>query len=313
MTTAPPAQEAPAVPPARAPTRKERILARLPGRLREIPADLATPILGAIGFVFALNLVLGFLATGRLSPLAVLANLAGSFLTFLVAFLVGRALGKSFWPVAGARLSRRLLATYAKRPEHGDLVMTGRPEFRATRAKRVFETSALVAAILVLYVEVARTFVPLSGTALFFVPALVATLLLTVALVPHWAFAALGFRRLDRARFIVKPLTRDYSDRLRLSNGALVVLVIAISGVVLRQAGATDVQVFIEILQLILSIIPATVVLAASAVAFYARREPRVLEQMARDAISVGFYDARGENETEILAHLRRRPTQDAR
>lgn len=251
-----------------------------------------------------------YLATGRVSPLGAFLQFTGALGSYLIAYFLGWYLGASVWPRHGGTVARKLLESYAKNPERGELVMTGRPEFHRTAARRIWEASALMASLSVLYVLVTRYFVALPGTLAGSVLALVAIAYLSIFLVPHWSFARLGLRRVDRARFIVQPLTRDYSDRLKLSNGALVVLVLGAGGFILRQKGATDAEAMTQMVALALITIPFILLLAASAVAHYQRRERVVLDSLARDAVRLGYRDARGENEADIFRSAR--PSADA-
>lgn len=279
--------------------------AGLKRRLREVSADLVRPIAGATLFVF----VVQFVTTGVYTVGAALAFLVLDSVLVALSLVVGRWIGRRLWPRHGLALTRRLLRGYAKTHERGDLLLTGRSEFVQSMRRRIFEATALIAGLNLLLVFAVAPFLPVTGRVATGILPLVLTIYLTVALVPHWTFARLGLRRVDHARFMVSPLTREYSDRLRISNGAVVLLALGIGGFVLRQQGATDVQAGQQIVSSGLTIVLLSVILVATAVAFYQREETGVVEAAAREAIAMGFRDGRGESEGELAAKLTRKPS----
>ncbi len=286
----------------------ERVRARLPGRLQDVPHDLIAPIALAVVAVLALQVA----RQGRISLGAVIGALTVSFVSLLVSIGVGAWMGRRVWAVRGDRLARRLLVRYAH-PERHDLVLTGRPDFRVTTRRRVWEATVFVASLQVLAFLVLGSFIPTLVVALPAFVFLVGSTFAAVLLVPHWVFARLGLRRVDRARFTVEPVTRVYSDRLRLSRGGLVVIVLGVGGAIIRRAGLDDVQAAVTLASLIVDAIAYTLVATVAAVAFYSREEPLVASTVARHAISLGARDGRGESHEELArgiaeARIRNRP-----
>ncbi|MFA5862068.1 MAG: hypothetical protein WDA16_10280, partial [Candidatus Thermoplasmatota archaeon] len=120
-------------------------------------------------------------------------------------------------------------------------------------------------------------------------------------LVPYWVFGRMGLREVDHERWLVQPMSRRYADRLRLSNGAL--LLVAFGGIVnlAFRAGASPNVAIFEGVQRVGRVIAAVLVIAATAVAFYLRREHDLVLDLEAEAIRDGVRDGRGLTDREFL------------
>lgn len=261
-------------------------------------------LVGPVALAVAADFALDTLVSGRGRGLVLGARVAGFLLGALVAVALGWYLGAYSWPHQGRRMSayllRRALRSSARRPK---VFLTDRADFTPSLARRVLEVVGFAAGSSVI-VAVALTIV---GASAELVAVLVQSLFTLVALwasfvlVPYWAFGRMGLRAVDRERWLVQPMGRRYADRLRLSNGALLLIAFgAVVNLAFRAGRAPDAAVLDGIVT-VGRIIAAVLVTAASAVAFYLRREPALVADLEAEALRDGAIDGRGLTDEQFL------------
>jgi hypothetical protein len=230
---------------------------------------------------------------------------------FLVYFFVGRWIGKHLWPQRGQAIARTLLRRRIKR-KHEFVFVCDRPDRSFTTLRRVWEVVGFAAGLSVI-LSTLLTLIGLTPTSLL-VSAIVLPLILPMVitalsfvLVPYWLFARLGFRIVDPVRWLILPLSRGYADRLKLSNGALILL--ATGGVfnLAFRAGQSNAAAIATALTLVLRVVAVVVVVAATAVAYYLREERRVAHELELGSLTLGIRDGRGMTDGDFLPRL---PTQ---
>lgn len=260
---------------------------------------VARPIAAAAGIAFALDLAL--------DPPDHLGDVLGRILIFpvvvLLAFLVGRWLGQRTWPKRGRRLGAALL-----RKAGGDarvLFLSDRPDFRASHWRRVWDVVGFAAGASVILTAI-LVFAGVGQTSLNAVSTLLVLVMMWFAflLVPYWAFAQLGLRQVDPVRWLVLPMGKRYADRMKLSNGTLLVLGVGAALNVGYRAGAAQEQAFIDGVLTVARIVASVLVMAAAAVAYYEREEGKLLAALEQDALAAGIRDGRGMTDGEFLPRL---------
>jgi hypothetical protein len=224
----------------------------------------------------------------------------------LVALLLGMLMGRVVWPSFGRRLSAYLLRSSMSGARKPRVFLTDHADFDISVARRVFEVVGLVAGATVI-LEVSLTFLgvrsgtvnALSGTFTFL--AFVAAFLL----VPYWVFGRMGLRQVDKSRWLVQPLGRRYAQRLRLSNGALLLVAFgAIVNITIRAGAGTNVAILDGVI-LVGHSIAVVLVTAAAAVSYYLREEHDLMVQLEAEAMRDGVLDARGMTDEEFLPRAR--------
>lgn len=229
-------------------------------------------------------------------------RLAGSGVRILIAVLVGMYLGKYAWPRRGRALGFRILKRTINGKVKPLLLMTDRPDFRPSMPRRIFEVVGFVAGTtIILTAALALAGVTNLGVS---VPSQLYTLLALYAaflLVPYWTFSRMGLRRVDPVRWTVEPLSRRYASRLRLSNGALLLIALGVSINLALRAGATGDAALIASLQLLGHLVAAILVTAASAVAYYSRAEKEVFLALEDEAVKLGIHDGRDMSDGDFL------------
>lgn len=227
---------------------------------------------------------------------------------FVLFFYIGRWVGKHTWPKRGKRLARSMLDRRVKR-EHDFMFLSDRPDRSFKTIQRVWEVVGFAAGLSVII----STLVGLVGlsSASLVVSAIVLPLLLPMlitalayVLVPYWLFARLGFRIVDPVRWLVLPLSRRYADRLKLSNGALILLAIGAVFNLTFRAGASGSVAVATAFILVLRTVAVVVVIAATAVAYYLREERRLAHELELEAIEIGIRDGRGMSDGDFLPRL---------
>lgn len=258
------------------------------------------PVLAAAGIAFALDLALA-------PPTSVLGGALRAIPTsvaVLFAYLVGRWLGKRTWPKRGRKLARALLRERAADPKR-ILFLSERPDFEARHWRRTWEVvgfaaggSVILAAVLV--------FAGLRGGSLSAISTVLVLGMMWLAflLVPYWAFGQLGIRQVDATRWLVLPLGKRYADRMKLSNGALLLLGIGAAFNIGYRAGATQEQAFMDGIRTVAGIVASVLVMAATAVAYYERDERKLLAQLEGDALAAGIRDGRRMADEDFLPRL---------
>lgn len=256
------------------------------------------PVLAAALLSLALRLVLTPPRT-RLE----LGRIGASYTAGLVlALLIGRWLGKSAWPARGRALALRLMARAVAAKAKPVLYLTDRPDFEPRSWKRILEVvgfaggvTILVPATIQLLGAPVHIAGPLGG--LLLILALWGSFLL----VPYWAFARLGIRRVDPVRWMVQPVSRAYAGRLRLSNGALLVIAAGVTINLAFRAGASGDEALVHGVVAVAELAASILVVSAAAVAYYARAEKELVRGLEEDILKLGILDGRAMTDGEFL------------
>lgn len=264
-------------------------------------AEVLGPVLVAALLAFVVELVVD----RPKSPAELAARLVGFPIAVLVAYLVGWWLGKRTWPKRGRALARNLVLRAVDDPRRPVLALTDRPDAQVSIARRVFEVVAFAAGSSVI-VATALQIAGLSSTPL----AIVASFSTLVAiwasfvLVPYWAFSRLGLRSVDPVRWLIEPMSRKYADRLRLANGALLLIAVGLAFNLAFRAGASGDEALRESVVTVLRIVASVLVVAATGVVHYSRGERALLRSFEEEALALGLKDARGMTDGEFLPRL---------
>ncbi|HUR69583.1 MAG TPA: hypothetical protein VM370_10085 [Candidatus Thermoplasmatota archaeon] len=234
--------------------------------------------------------------------------LSGYLVLYVLFFAFGRWLGKHTWPRRGHRLARRMLRRRLRR-RNEFVFVSDRPDRTFSLLTRVWEVVGFAAGVSVLF-SALLSLIGLSERSLsignkvlpLLVPAVACWA--TFVLVPYWLFARLGFRIVDPVRWLVLPLSRRYADRLKLSNGVLLLLAAGAVFNLAFRAGASSGEAVATALILVLRVVASVVVIAATAVAYYVREERRVARDVEDEALTMGIRDGRGMSDGDFLPRL---------
>lgn len=273
-----------------APLRKPRFL-----------EGVRAPLLAVVLVAFLLDLLF--------HPPATAAALAQRALGFALAapipILFGMFLGARSWPRRGRRLARHLLKRTLRQGGRPLLFFTDRPDFRPHLGRRVLEVVGFSAGASVILAAI----LPFLGLATFDILALASVLtLLTLwgsfVLVPYWLFARMGLREVDPVRWLVLPTSRRYADRLRLSNGALLLVALGASVNLAFRAGASGEQALVDGIRGIVGLLTTVFLVAATAAVFYTRKEKALAKEFEEEALAYGVRDGRGMSDGDFLPRL---------
>lgn len=257
------------------------------------------PVAAAVAIAFTLDVVLTRPSLGGVAA-AVFAYLISA--TFF--FFLGRWFGKHTWPKRGRKMARAMLRRRVARGKEF-LFLSDRPDARRSTPQRMWEGFAFAAGGSLLFTTIlsALGLPPLSlFTAGFLVP--VTMVAVSFVLVPYWLFSRLGIRIVEPVRWLILPLSRQYADRLKLSNGFLILLATGASLNLAFRSGAKDFQALSGVLSYILRIAGVVLVISATAVAYYNREERRVAHELEQEAIQMGIRDGRGMTDGDFLPRL---------
>ena len=233
---------------------------------------------------------------------------------FILFFVLGRWLGKYVWTDRGKALTRRLLRRRLRRKEL--VFLSDRPDRSFTTLRRVWEVVGFAAGLSVIFsallgllgLELSEAVAPLVGIRFAsVVTPLLVPLLVTFAsfvLIPYWLFARLGFRIVDPVRWLISPLSRTYADRLKLSNGFLILAGAGLTFNLAYRAGDTNTEAVVTALILVLRNVAVVLVIAATAVAYYLREERAVARLLEHEALEMGIRDGRGMSDGDFLPRL---------
>ncbi|HWH07870.1 MAG TPA: hypothetical protein VNX21_01635 [Candidatus Thermoplasmatota archaeon] len=269
----------------------------VPERLRLV----AGPVALAIAADFALDLLLAPARSAlEFVVRAVLFLIGASF-----AFLVGRWLGTRSWPARGRRLTRKVLERMLRDRNKPLLALTDRPDRAPTRWRRVLEVVGFTAGVSIILTSVLPVlgFPPYAVRGLGGVFALLA-LWGSFALVPYWTAIRMGLRVVDPVSWTVTPVSRRYADRLRLSNGAILLIALGVFVNLAVRAGASQEGALVQGVSTVTTIVASVLVMAATAVAYYSTREHALVREMEAEAIAMGVRDARGLTDGEFLPRV---------
>jgi hypothetical protein len=235
--------------------------------------------------------------------------LAARIVTFLFAtvfwFVVGVYLGRRVWPRHGKRLARYLLARTVTQKAPPLVFLTDRPDFEFSLARRLLEVVGFAAGSVVIVIAIlvftgGGTLAQLVSSGLGILVALWGCFVL----VPYWVFGHMGLRRVDGVRWLVVPMSRRYAERLRLTNGALLLLAFGLIFNLSFRAGASGDAAVIDGITTVGHTVASVLVAAATALAFYVHDEHKLIRELEGEAIEMGILDGRGMTDGEFLPRL---------
>lgn len=274
----------------------ERRLAK-PRLLEGVRGPLLLVVLAAFGFDLALQ-------PPHSAPEVVLR--AVSFAVFSPLFLLfGMWLGRRSWPRRGRRLARHVLKRAFRQETRPLVFLTDRPDVAPHLGRRILEVVGFAAGGSV----VVAALLPLLGFDGVNVLALAALLSLfavwaSFVLVPYWLFARMGLRQVDPVRWMVEPVSRRYAGRLRLSNGALLLVALGASVNLAFRAGASGEAALVDGVRVLVSLVASIFLIAASAVVFYSQKEKGLVKEFEAEVLGYGIRDGRGMTDGDFLPRL---------
>ena len=222
----------------------------------------------------------------------------------LVALGLGWWLGTRTWPRRGVRVTRRMLRRRI-RANREMMFICDRPDRGRSLARSVWEVVGFCAGASLAVIGLALSL----GAGAVLVSLLTATLPIASVwaaflLVPYWLLARLGVRTVDPVRWLVQPLSLRYAERMKLSNGALVLLGLGAMFSALFRTGLSGAAAFEQAMLAALRIVTSILVIAAAAVAYYQRRERALAHALELEAIEMGVRDGRGMSDGDFLPRL---------
>jgi hypothetical protein len=239
------------------------------------------------------------------------ARLVARIVGFLVAACLavgyGWYLGARSWRRRGRQLANVLLRRAMRAKRKPVVLLTDRPDFRFSMTRRLFELVAFAAGSTVIVVASLSAIGLPTGLvdALTFVT-VVAALWASFILVPYWVFGHMGLRQVDRERWLVQPMSRHYAQRLRLSNGALLLVAFGTTfNLAFRSRASTEAAVLNGVLD-IAHVVATVLVAATTALAVYVRAEPELILEVEDEAIRDGIRDGRDMTDEQFLPRLPR-------
>jgi hypothetical protein len=259
------------------------------------------PLLAAVVLTFLVDLAL----VPPESWLHVIVRLFGFAIAATLQVGFGMWLGRRSWPKRGRRLARRLVKRAFREDVRPLVFLSDRPDFEPHLGRRVLEVLGFAAGASVVLAAV----LPFLGLASWNVFALAGTLTLftlwaSFILVPYWLFARMGLRQVDPVRWLVQPMSRRYADRLRLSNGALLLVALGASVNLAFRAGASGEVALVDGIQGLVRLVASILLVAASAAVFYAQRERALVKEFEEEVLAYGVRDARGMSDGDFLPRL---------
>ena|SRR5438067_1073439 len=261
------------------------------------------PVLAAVAADFVLQTVLNPGAADRGAALAV--RVASFLIGAAVAVLIGWYLGTRAWPRRGRQLANVLLRRAMRAKTRPIVLLTDRPDFPLSVTRRLVEVVGFAAGSTIIAVA-ALTIAGFSttgldyGTPVFLLLALWSSFIL----VPYWVFGHMGLRQVDPVRWLVQPMSRRYADRLRLSNGALLLLALGmVFNLALRARESADIALVNGIL-VIAHVVASVLVTATTALVFYLRGEHALVREVEEEAVRDGIRDGRGMSDGDFLPKL---------
>lgn len=269
----------------------------VPERLRAVAAPVALAILAD----FSLDLLLAPAGSWIELVARAISFLAGTVFTFLI----GRWIGLRAWPKRGRRLTSRVLERMLRGKHKPLIVLTDRPDRAPTRWRRVLEVVGFVAGVSIILTSL----LPVLGAPPNLVRGLGGVFALlalwgSFALVPYWTAIRMGLRVVDPVLWTVTPLSRRYADRLRLSNGALVLVALGVFVNLAVRAGASQERALVEGVSTVTTIVASVLVMAATAVAYYSTQEHALVRELEAEVVGLGVRDGRGMTDGQFLPRV---------
>lgn len=279
------------------PSLQQRLLRRAPRPWEEIFL--------VIGSAAIVSVLLDALVDPPNDWLEMTARILGSGTRIVLAVLLGMWLGTRAWPARGRQLGTRILRRASREKVKPILFLTSHPDFRPSSARRVLEVVGFAAGttVIVTWVLAVAGLRDLGIS----IPSNLYTLLAlygSFVLVPYWTFARMGLRRIDPVRWTVQPVSQTYAARLRLSNGALLLVALGAAVNLALRAGRQDDQAILEAVRLVGHLVAAILVVAAAAVAYYNRVEKRVVLELEKEALAAGVRDGRDLSDGDFLPRV---------
>jgi len=237
------------------------------------------------------------------------ARLVARIVAFLVvaffAVIYGWYLGTYSWRKRGQQLANLLLRRSMKTKTRPLVFLTDRPDFRLSMARRLLELVGFAAGSTVIAV-VALSIAGLPNALVDRVTfaLVVVTLWAAFILVPYWVFGRMGLRQVDPVRWLVQPMSRHYADRLRLSNGALLLIALGMAfNLAFRAQQSANVALVNGVLD-VAHVVASVLVAATTALAFYLRDEHGPVREVAEEAVRDGIRDGRGMSDGDFLPKM---------
>lgn len=260
------------------------------------------PVLVAVAADFALDLALAPPANAFEAIARAVSFPLGAF----VAFLIGRWFGTRTWQKRGRKLTDRVLRRTLNGRTKPLMFITDRPDVPPSTWRRVLEvvgfaagTSVILGSLMAVLGADPNVVRAVTGLA-----SLVA-LWGAFILVPYWSAARMGIRVVDPIRWTILPLSRRYADRLKLSNGALLLLAVGAVFNLTFRAGASGDQALIAGVSTVATNVAAILVIAATGVAYYSVAEQAAVREMEAEAVAAGIRDGRGMSDGDFLPRLK--------
>lgn len=229
-------------------------------------------------------------------------RVVGFLVVALLAVGFGWFLGTQSWRKRGQELANHLLRRTMRAKTRPLVFLTDRADFRLSMARRLLEVVGFAAGSTVIAVAA----LSVAGLPNRFVD-IVTPVLVIVALwssfilVPYWVFGHMGLRQVDAAKWLVQPMSRRYADRLRLSNGALLLIALGMTfNLAFRAQASADVALINGVLD-IAHVVATVLVSATTALAFYLRDENALIVEVEEEAARDGIRDGRGLTDDEFL------------
>lgn len=266
-----------------------------------------------LGFAVALAIAADFVLLSILEPEQRRLPLPIRIASFAIGTgffaLVGLWLGRRTWPRRGRRLARHLLRRALRSKKTGIVLLTDRPDFPLSLRRRIIEVVGFAAGSIVILTAV-LTFLGIGPGLVLATSGLLILLALwgCFIVVPYWVFGRMGMRQVDPVRWLIQPLSRRYADRMRLSNGLL--LLVALGAVVNLgvRAGQSGAAALVDGVTFVGHVVAAVLVAAAVGVAAYVHRENALVKDFEEEAVAMGLRDGRGLSDDDFLPRLPPRP-----
>ena len=270
---------------------------RQPRFLEGVRAPLAAAVLVA----FLVDLAL----QPPVSGLELAARALGFAVAAAIQVLLGMWFGKRTWPRRGRRLARSVVKRAFRGETKPIVFLSDRPDIDPHLGRRVLEVLGFAAGASVVLAAI----LPFLGLATVNVFALAGTLSLFTlwagfVLVPYWLFARMGLRQVDPVRWLIQPMSRRYADRLRLSNGALLLVALGAAINLAFRAGASGEDALVGAIQGLVRLLAALLLIAASAAVFYNQREKALVKAFEEEVLHYGVRDGRGLSDGDFLPRL---------
>lgn len=274
------------------------------------PAPLRNPrFLEGVRAPILVAVALAFLADLALQPpthaLEVVARALAFGVVAAVQVLFGMFLGARAWPKRGVRLARLIVKRAARAEKKPLIFLTDRPDTTIHLGRRLLEIVGFAAGASVVLAAV-LPFLGIAGVNVFALAGLLTlfTLWACFLLVPYWLFGRMGLRQVDAVRWIVEPVSRRYADRMKLSNGALLLVALGAAVNLAFRAGQSGEDALIAGVRGLVTLIASIFLIAASAAAFYMRKEKTLVKEFEQEVLAYGIRDGRGMTDGEFLPKL---------